>query len=747
MGKIIQLGEHRFQLPPEPTTMEHVLYAKHSKKDQYWRRDENFPGIFYDYTHLTRPYADRTTYDSNSGMLLTMSREDTELVIALRDRELYRRVNGVWFMNKGELEYLTGPHYFQLQWGAIMAYENPYTGSKYGEYRKYMRDYQYMRQHCLTSVDEHGRRNCSALLLVKPKKTAITNTEALNYLDESTRMRDRMFGMMSKSADDVRDTGFAYYCYGLDNLPMIMQPVIAKRNESQVLFANQRVRPSMSQRNIRHQLENATGFNTQVFTKGLVANAFDGPVMFRYWCDEWTKYIDPYPAEIKKKVSSTVKIQESIRGFGIWTAYVSETDGREFTEAKEVWTESKMLTMSNVTGRTKSEFFTHFIPADIAGDTSFDIYGDADRKSTLTFIMNRRSQLEDDPAELQAFMRQSPLDEEEAWREGGGSSGSFNLLRLGVQKEKLLVRLSVGDLPYKEGTLEWEDDTQMTLKDRVDRGLLMVKFVETPEEAKMRGKHGPCRLYLADTLDPESFNRPVRLNLRHERNGLLMPGEDTLYVGATDPTEYAFKSNVKTPSQCASTVMNFHNSAINSRFGAVVTKRFVFRYLHRHENPDLTLEDILKKMLFFGCWEAVEANREWVVTALSLLGFQNFLLVRNPKTRAIEPYKPGEHQELLRTVTAGGMNVIEDYVKAKVTYYAKPSNGEPDYLELMEDEEQLEQDMKFKVEDTKKFDLSVCSSYNIMALDSFFAYIERERKKKENRYDPKLMAVVMERLL
>lgn len=747
MDKVIQLGEHFWELPPAPKSMEDVFYAKLSQRRQYWVRDDTYPKVFLDYNPTTRPYADRTVYDRNTGLLLTMSREDTELVLRLRDQELTRRWEGIWFMNDGELTYMTGSHYFQLQWGACKDYENPYTGSKYGEYREYMRDYQYFRKMCLESVDDYGQRNCAGMLVVKPKKTAITNTEALNYLDESTRMKDKMFGMMSKSSDDVRDTGFAYYLYGLDHLPFIMQPIIAKRNESQILFANQRTRPSLSAKAILHQMENAAGFNTQVFTKGLVAAAFDGPVMERYWCDEWTKYIDPYPEEVRKKVSQTVKKQEAIRGLGIWTAYVSETDGRDFTEAKQIWKESMLSTMNQITSRTKSEFFAYCITADVAGDTSFDIHGKPDRERTMKIIMARRKQLEDDTAQLQAYMRQSPLDAEEAWREGGGSTGSFNLLRLGVQKEKIRKRLTVGDLPYIPGTLEWEDEGDITLKERFENNLLLVKFVETPEADRLKGKQGPCRMYLHDILPPDSFNRPVRLNLRDPRNGLLTPGEDTPFIGATDPTEYAFKKNVKAPSMCASTVMNFHNSAINSMFGKIVTKRFVFRYLYRHESPVKTLEDVVKKMLFFGCWEAVESNREWMYTELTLLGLQNFMLVRNPKTRGIEPYNPREHQDLLRTVSAGNMNVIEDYVKAKVSYYAQPSGGEPDYLELIEDEEQLEQDMQFKVEDTRKFDLSVCSSWNILALESFFAYLERIRILNKQRFDPKMMEAVISRLL
>lgn len=731
--------------------MEEVLYVKHKKSDQYWRRDTDFPDVFFDYNALTRANADYTTYDDNNGLLLTMSREDTAEVIRLRDRELWRRWNGIYMMNFGELTYLTGCHYFQLQWGAVKDYENPYDGSKYGEYREYMRDYQYFRQYCLESKDPHGQRNCSAMLIGKPKKTAITNTEALNFLDESTRTRDKMFGMMSKSAEDVKDTGFAYYNYGLDHLPYVFMPTIANRNLTEVSFGNPRVRATGSVKSVLHQLDNSKGFNTKVYTKGLIATAFDGPVIWRYWCDEWTKYIDPYPNEIYKKTSETVKKQESIQGFGVWTAYVSETDNRDFQEAKALWKDSLMATMDKATNRTKSEFFAYAITADVAGETSFNIYGKADSAKTISRIMAKRKQLENDPSALQAFMRQSPLDSEEMWREGGGGGATFNNLRIGIRKEQILQDIRVGTLPYVHGDLEWVVAGPFTLKERLDPArkgerLALVKFVPTSEEEKMKGNQGPWRIYQYDKLPQDAFNRPVMLDIR-DAKGYLMPGEDTAYIGATDPTEYAFKSNVKTPSMCASTVMNFHNSARNSLYGEVVTKRFVSTYLFRRENPADTLEDIVKKVLFWGCYEAAEANREWIYTEFTILGLQNFMLVRDAKTRAIVPYKPNEHQTLLRTVSAGSMHVIEDYVKAKTMYYATPTGDDPDYLYLMEDERILEQDMQFKPEDTKKYDISVCSSWNILGLESFFAYLERTRTNRTDRYDPRSMELVKEYLL
>lgn len=734
MSRIIQLGDHLWQLPPMPETQDEVLYSKLSQGKQYWRRDNDYPEEFFLYSPATLVNSEYTRRDDNTGALTHLSREDTARILALREREMRRRWEGVWFMNDGEPTYLTGNHYFQLQWGAVKDYENPYTGQEYGEYREYMRDYQYFRQMCLESVDNHGQRNCSGFLLVKPKKTAITNTEALNFLNESTMTRSKNFGMMSKSLEDAMDTNFAYYMYGFNRLPYVFQPTVAQDNLKKIVFGNPRIRPTGSQTNILARLDNSKGFNTTVFTKGLVANAFDGPIMYRYWNDEWTKFEDPYPMDVYKKTSETVKKQESIQGLGIWTAYVSETDGKGFLQAKELMENSLLETMSKDTGRTKSELFYYFISADVAGDTSFDVYGKADTSKNVTRIQARIKQLEDDPQGLQAFTRQSPRTSDDAWRQGGGGGSVYNNVRLGKQLSAIRTRLNIGDLPYKHGKLEWVT---------VPMGL--VKFVETSEEDKMKGVQGPCRLYLSEYLTADAFNRPFRLNMRDD-NGLLMPGEDTPFIGATDPTEYAFKSDVKTPSQCASTVMNFNNPTFNSLWGKVVTRRFVFSYLHRHESPAKTLEDIIMKILFFGCYEAPEGNRQWLYTKLIEAGLQNFLLYRDPKTRSIEPYNHRKHQDLIRTVVAGRQNTIDDYVRSTSLYYAPPTGDDPDYLELMEEDRILQQHMSFDTSNTKIYDMGVCGSYNMMVLEAFEAW-HKGKQVRESDLDQRSLELAFEYLV
>lgn len=730
MSQIITLGEHHFTLPSAPKSQDQVLFVKNKRDDQYWRRDNDFPQIFYDWNHYTKVNADRTAYNTNDGSLSSLSREDTVLLRNLRERELSRRVNGIWMMNDGDLTYMTGAHYFQLQWCRMMGYVNPYDGSKYGEYREFQRDFQYMYK--LAELD----KECGGFFCGKGKKSGITQVVASNYLEESTRLREKRFGMMSKSKEDCQRTGFAYYIFGLDGLPMIFRPKESNRNQSGIKFGDPQTRSTGSKASLLRNMKKDKEFNTEVFVSATKADGFDGPVMEKAWWDEWIKCEDPYPDELFKKMSESVKLQKEINGKVVATSYASETDGKNFTEAKKLWANAKLRTRNAVTGRTNNEMYTYFIPADQSAEGRIDKFGRCERTGAKHFLISKRDQVKDDRDALQAMTRQYPMTEEEMWREGGGTGSTFDNLRLGVKSDALEKRLVAGDLPYLEGRYEWEG---VRLKSRAI-------FIPLRDDEKMAGKVGLFRIYHEQLLDPESFNVPFISNLKDDE-GLYKPSLSSAYAGAIDPTEYSLKRHVAIGSKFAGTIMNFPNAEVNTRNGKYSTGRLVCRYLHRHDNPLNSYEDLVKMMWYFGSHMIVEANKSWFTTKMIEDGLENFLLVYDSERRIV-PYKKYEHHTLISTQRAAGSgkDVIDEYCRAISAYLEKPGVDMPDPMGMFDDEELISQLMTFDPMDTKRFDLAVCFGFNLMAINSFSAYLRR-LGDNEDPNDIDYMAAVAGQLL
>jgi len=747
--KVVTLCEHKWMLPAMPKDRREIFFheEKHAK-NQYWRRVTDYPQFAIDWHPLVRMDADRTTYED--GMLSSLSREDTDTLLTFRDRELWRRQNGVWFFNNGEPTYLTGDHYFQLQWCQMRGYTNPATGDPYGDFRQFQCDYQYFIQFARESTDQHGFRNCAATMLVKPKKTGITQLVASNFLNRSTMSRQKYFGMMSKSDPDVKDANLAYYLFGFDNLPAIFQPEIANRTLSEIKFGVPRQRYTGSTASTMRRLTQGMGLETSMFTRPLKANAFDGPRMEEYWCDEWTKYEKPYPEEVYKKAFATVKVQEVIHGIGHWTSYTPETDGKSFQEGKKMWKDSKMNTMDKVTGRTRSEFFTYFISSIDSGERGFNIYGQPDREKNQFYIDSKKIQLKDSPSDLQSFIRQNPTTEEEAWREGGGGSTVYNNLRLGIRLQEVENKLTAGEIDMLEGWLEWKEPQA----EGANFVANPVTFRPITEEEKKRGVSAPFRLYgfakwmMIHAESGGLFNRCLKDEAR-DRKGRLTPGrEGVAFVAACDPTEYAFKKGLKEASQQAITAMSVPDAAINSRFdGDPLTNRFALVYKFRYDDPEKGYDDIRKTAIFLGAPILLEANREWAATRMIKDGLQNFLLVRDPKTRAIEPYEDGKHQTLIKTVRAGNTDVIQDYIMSTLRYYAEPSGNQPDYLNMMDDDRILRDHMSFDKDDTKMFDVGVCASLNALAMESWLQHLLKVETRNDYEPTPEEMEAMFRKLL
>lgn len=711
----IRIDDLEYALPEKPAK-EEILFHDKGKLDQYWRRQEDFPQIFFDYNPFTIVNAVETRYDVENSVLISLSVADTAELKRLQNREMHRRVYGVWFMNKGVATYLTGVHYFILQWCQVPDVPGNYLG-----YRKFQRNFFYAWDLC-----EHDE-DCLGLYVIKPKKTGLTQLVSLIFLEKSTRMKEKRFGMMSKSKDDARDTNFMFYLFALNKLPYIFRPRAAKETETRRIFALPRKKDTGTRSSVLAQLKNDTGFNTEVFVAPTVVDAFDGPKLELGWFDEFPKYDDPSPEKVFTKCSQAVKIDHDINGKIIITSYVVETDGKEFDEAKKIFEESELSTKTVSTNRTISGLYTHFISALDSGNKLFDVYGDCDTETRRGQILAEREQKKYDSNALQAIIRQYPITKEEAWRKGGASGSAFNNIRLGERDKEISDGMASGQLPFVPGYFRWKNGMRLG----------EVEFVPVPQETMMEftdkeidtNKSARFRWYMPN-IRPADFmpNKPF-LNANRDRRGRLKPFEDTLFCGAADPFDYALKEDVAVGSKGAITIELMPHTPTNTIYGINVTGRMVIDYLFRHDDPDDYYEDLIMLVLYFGMYVYVESNKPWVTKKMKDEGLQNFILYRT-KEKTVEPFVEGA--EMVQTAT--NKDVIEELCLALANEISAPAEGSFDLLKLYYSKRLIKQLMEFKPTDTKRYDLAMCWGLNKVARNSLQSYRLRVANHK-GRYD------------
>ncbi len=277
-NRIVTVDEHRIQIAPAPTSKDDVLFIDDKPEDAYWRRQTDYPRIWYDFLPkssgaakiYTKTFQDATIYDYD-GNLISLSVDDSNLLDRLQAREARRRRQGVWFKNGNDLEYLTGHHYFVLQWMKMLGLKE---NDGFGYYRKYQRDHFYMIDHVWSSP------NILGLYCSKPKKIGWTQIHAGYYLNKSLTTRGQTMGIMSKREIDAIDTNMRFFLHGFDNLPNILKPGVKSRvDEAKIVFGDKQ----------KGMNAGSDALNTMVYATATKEAGFDAPVMDDCWTDELPK--------------------------------------------------------------------------------------------------------------------------------------------------------------------------------------------------------------------------------------------------------------------------------------------------------------------------------------------------------------------------------------------------------------------------------------------------------------------------
>jgi hypothetical protein len=720
--RTIIIGEHKILLPVQPPKRE-IFFSNKPVADQYWCREHTaYPEEFFAYSPSTKLNAEFTHWDDDHEALLQLSKADTNKLYLIREEEIRRRREGVWFMNHGEPTYLTGDHYFALQWGAMMDFTNPYDGTNYGEFREFQWKVALFMWHC--EQDDV----CLGGYIIKPKKTGITQLLALFLLNRATMMKQKRFGMMSKTNDDCKDTNMVYLKFALDELPFIFKPEYTD-NLSEIKFAKPRIRNTGSKSSQLKQLDNGKGFNTYIKAAATVEKGFDGPKYYWVWIDEFPKIKSTTtPAKVFESSSQTVKLGRKLIGKMWLSSYPPEKDDESFLEGRKVYMDSLMNTVDSHTGQTTSELKAYHISALESGEGSFDRYGKADKKSNEEWLDNRRAQLEKDKPKLQAFIRQYSKNAEEAWRIGGGGGSSFDGIRMGLRLSDLMDDLSAGHLPYVEGNLEWVDGISGRLKGAV-------RFVPITDREKEEGLSGIWRDYGIKNFEnlpanyAPAFNAPYLRNLKDvlER---YMPDPNCYFQNATDPTDYALKTDVVVGSKDAIICRSYGHAGIDTLRGEQVTDDLLLVYLDRPENPNDYYEELIKLLFFTGSYVYVENNKPWVRTKMIEDNLHNFLLVKDSNNNIV-PFNLHRHKNL---PTATTKDTVNELVRVAKVYYV------PSRIARMKDERVIDHYMSFDPTQTKKYDAAMCDMSCIRSMDAFSSYKVR-MMRTEVEHDAKSIAL------
>lgn len=718
----IEVGEHIYITPPIPPKGDIINHDK-PVAEQYWTRQKDFPKFFEAWHNDVEIDAKQTEWDGKR--LISLDKEETNILIKFRDRELQRMIDGVWFMNKGIPTYLTGGHYFALQWGAMKGAKNDVElRSIYGKYMRFQRNYCYFIEICkVTKVARGGN-------VVKPKKTGITMLQALLILCDAMIERTCLFRIMSTKEDVAKDTNFGYVSYALEKLPPILTPSYRK-NMGEAYFGN----PDPSRQTSKKKKTDIEYLDSWIQTVATLVNSFDSQTNKVAWVDEQSKIeISGGDLEQLHNTSLPTVMQGLDRyGYIIYTHYVSEKNNKSFRQAKKIYYDGKLKTADKVTGMVASKMICYAMTVLDGIFGACDKYGDPDLKLIWGEINGQQEALKDNPGALRAYKRQMPTCEDDMWMEMAGADSVFDNFRLSIKQKQIMENESIGVLPF-DFNLRWSKNPEIDDIKKIYKFEGIPMIVPVTDEEKRAGKsHGAFKWHRRELL-PEFFLKKHMYQLGKDKKGNWKPLLTCPFYAHMDPVNYSDALDVVVGSKNAIQVSILPNSELDGYFGKRVSnKRPFINYLIRSDSPQETLMHTVMILMMFGCYMILENNMPWLRTKLKEWGFANFIMMLN-KDGVLEPYN--EFAEGQKPFTSQ-KDTIEQYVNAGRLQIGGPGTeyNEIDNVEYLDDLDTVTQLMNFDSKNTTKFDAAVCYLIGQYGMDSYLGWRQAQLDKANRKTD------------
>ena len=244
-GEIVVYGDLPIQLPKQPKKTD-ILFHDKPKAEQMWVRPE-------------MPEELRRIASMEDWMTMpdTFRKKYTPYI----QQEYDRRRNGLWFFNNGLPTYITGNHYFFLQWAKIDV--------GYPSYLEFQRELFIHLEAC--SVDPRSLGQ----VYVKCRRSGYTNMSASTLINEATQVKEKLLGIMSKTGSDAQENIFMKKVVPIyRSLPFFFKPIQDGTTNPRMELAFREPSKRITKNNKTSQKGEA--LNTVINWKNTTNNAYDG---------------------------------------------------------------------------------------------------------------------------------------------------------------------------------------------------------------------------------------------------------------------------------------------------------------------------------------------------------------------------------------------------------------------------------------------------------------------------------------
>lgn len=593
-------------------------------------------------------------------------------------REGFRRIHGYWFLCKGQPTYITGNHYFELNYWNIPLDQG--IGLK--EYRDKDRRVHIFFEECLGRAYDYSdndyyqtygkykrlgwkQPNCYGALYMKPRRDGATHRSNSIHFNTISTEYGATGGMQSKKGTDAKKV-FTFLVNSWRRVPEFFQPIFDGNTAPKgSLRFFEPATSSVKDRGIKED----NSLNSEITYENTVEEAYDGQGLRFYHGNEFGKTTEMNVSDCWDIVRECLTLGKKIRGKSLIETTVEEMEKKGGKHFKDIWDNSDHKSL-NQNGRTSSGLWRLFIPAYDGLEGFIDEYGYSMIEEAKQFLLNNRQGYIDkqDFKKLASYKRKYPFTEKESFSVSADDC-LYSREKLEARIQELIQEQSLGLywLRIKRGNLEWEN------------GIKDTRVVWQPD---------PDGRFEMAYLPPKDEQN----NLTTYR-GFVAPNNTAKYVIGADPMKFGGSAG----SKMAFYVHKKYNILDEGKWH---NDQLVLQYLKRPELAEVAYEDLIKTCWFFGAEALIENQTYTCIKYLMNREKGNFIMDRPDST--ITKYT--------NTITEGiaaSKPVHQQIVEVTAEHIYNRCDTVP-FLELLQDW------LDFDVNNTQKFDPSMAAGYTFI---------------------------------
>ncbi len=481
----------------------------------------------------------------------------------------WKKINdGYWFYNRDTLTYITGLHYFYLNYWTLEDGNVP-------DYRDVDRKYFYYQDYC------EKIPQCFGIIRIKKRREGATSQATCYLVWKSITNRKSFCGIMSKTGKDASDAFVYMVMNGYRNLPIFFKPRAEdEETKTELVFRKKKDKGRKKAREIGKVFDDDIGLESKINFKNTALNSYDSGRITALLLDEAGKFPKEVPVNQYWPIVKKTMMRGAIK-VGFCLIPSTANDAKSGGEPYKALFDSSNHFENNITA---TGLYRYFCPAYDGYEGFIDEYGmsiiDAPTEEQKAYIksrfgmditmgakdylINQRSIIQDKKA-LSEEIRMNPFTEEEAFMIDQKKC-YFNSENLYNQLDALnedKIKLRRVRLYWKDArTVDWADD-----------------------------KDGPWVVY--------KFPNDSERNKFTEIDGVRTPGNAHKYVSGIDP----FKSSVISGkgSMGACYVFERLDSSDPENTGMPIAE-----YLDRPRLKSMFHDEMLKAAVYWGyraCYE------------------------------------------------------------------------------------------------------------------------------------------------